>query len=72
LQELHFTTARLTSRLLARGSRLVVLIAAVRQPSIEINYGTGRDVGRETIADARTPLDIKWLSTSVIDIPVRR
>src|SRR5207248_1214839 len=41
LQELYFTSGRLTSRLFARGSRLVVLIAAVRQPNIEINYGTG-------------------------------
>jgi hypothetical protein len=47
------------------------VIAAVRQPNIEINYGTGKDVSRETIADARAPLDIKWLSSSVIDIPVR-
>ena len=71
LQELHFTSGRLTSRLFARGSRLVMLIAAVRQPNIEINYGTGKDVGRETIADAKAPLDIKWLSSSVINIPVR-
>lgn len=71
LETLHFKSGRLTSRLFARGSRLVVVIAAVRQPNVEINYGSGKDVGAETIADARTPLDIKWLSSSVIDIPIR-
>ena len=54
-----------------RGSRLVLILSAVRQPNAEINYGTGKYVGRETIADAKVPLNIKWLSSSVIDIPVR-
>jgi predicted acyl esterase len=72
LQQLTFRSGRLSVAKFARGSRLVVILSAMRQPTAEINYGTGKDVGRETIADARTPLDIKWLSSSVIDIPVRR
>ncbi|HEX4158248.1 MAG TPA: CocE/NonD family hydrolase [Rhizomicrobium sp.] len=70
-QQLIFRSGRLISRKFARGSRLVVLLAAVRQPNTEINYGTGKDVSGETIADAKTQLDIRWLTSSTLDIPVR-
>jgi hypothetical protein len=43
----------------------------VRQPNTEINYGTGKEVGLETAADAGGDLDIKWSNSSAIDIPVR-
>jgi hypothetical protein len=72
VQQLHVQSGRLTSRMFEPGSRLVVLISAVRQPNTEINYGTGKDIARETIADAKTPLDIQWLGSSTIDIPVRQ
>jgi putative CocE/NonD family hydrolase len=71
-QQVSFRSGRLISRKFARGSRLVVVLAAVRQPNTEINYGTGKDVSRETIADAKAPLDIRWLDSSTIDIPVRK
>jgi predicted acyl esterase len=70
-QQLAFRSGRLISRKFERGSRLVVVLSAVRQPNTEINYGTGKDVNAATIADAKVPLDIRWLSTSVISIPVR-
>lgn len=71
-QELAFRCGRLMSRKFEPGSRLVVILAAVRQPNAEINYGTGKEVGRETIADAGTSLQIKWLNSSEIDIPARQ
>jgi hypothetical protein len=37
----------------------------------QINYGTGKDVSDETIADAGKPLTIQWLGDSFIDIPTR-
>lgn len=39
---------------------------------LQVNYGTGKDVSDETIADGRIPLEIKWLSDSWIKIPVYR
>jgi hypothetical protein len=36
----------------------------------EINYGTGKDVSGETVADAKEPLQIKWFDDSYIDLPV--
>ncbi len=70
-QHLDFTSGRMTSRKFQAGSRLIVEISIIRQPGAQINYGTGRDVSDETIADAGDPLTVQWLS-SRIDVPVWR
>lgn len=70
-QQLPFESGRLTSRLLAAGSRLVVVLRINKGPMAQINYGTGRDVSDETVADAGEPLSIRWLATSFVDLPVR-
>jgi len=67
--QLQFTASRLTSWRISAGDRIVVLFSIIKEPDIEINYGTGKDVSGETIADARVPLSIKWLNGSFIDIP---
>lgn len=69
-QELAFESGRLTSRALQSGSRLVVVLAIIKQPGEQINYGTGKDVSDETIADAKAPLRIKWYDDSYVDIPI--
>lgn len=69
-QHLDFTSARLTSRRLKPGSCLVVQLSLLKTPDSQINYGSGRDVAGETIADAGPPLEIKWFGSSVLDIPV--
>ncbi|HTW36728.1 MAG TPA: CocE/NonD family hydrolase [Rhizomicrobium sp.] len=66
---LDFTSERLTSRLLQSGSRIVVLLGVFKQPNIEINYGSGKPVGDETIADAGAPLRIDWFNDSYLAIP---
>jgi putative CocE/NonD family hydrolase len=68
-QRLTFSSSRLMSRELQAGSRLVVQWGPIKAPSLQINYGSGKDVSDETVADAREPLTIKWLSGSFIDIP---
>ena len=70
-ERLDFESVRLTSRKLQSGSRLVVLLNIIKQPDLQINYGTGKDVSEETIADAGEPLQIKWFGGSYIDVPVR-
>jgi uncharacterized protein len=72
LQRLAFMSGRLTSRQFQPGSRLVVVLSIVKEPDIEINYGTGKPVGDETIADAKQPLQIKWFGQSFIEVPVKR
>jgi uncharacterized protein len=71
-QRLDFKSMRLMSRQFQPGSRLVVLLSVIKEIGRQINYGTGKDVNDETIADAKGPLMIKWFGGSFIDVPVRR
>jgi hypothetical protein len=36
----------------------------------QINYGTGKDVSGESIADAGEPLHVRWYNDSVVHVPV--
>lgn len=69
-ERLDLESGRLTSRRFQKGSRLVLVLSVVKQPNAQINYGTGKDVSDETIADAGEPLKIQWLGSSFIEIPV--
>jgi hypothetical protein len=71
-ERLDFSSIRLASHLCRAGSRIVVLLSAVRSPAQQINYGTGNDVNQETIADAGEPLTIRWSNQSWLELPVRR
>jgi len=71
-QRLDFKSGRLTSRQFQAGSRLVVVLKIIKAPGAQINYGTGKDVSDETIADGKEPLSLQWLSGSFIEVPVRR
>ncbi|HYR07483.1 MAG TPA: CocE/NonD family hydrolase, partial [Longimicrobium sp.] len=70
--QLDFTSDRLTSRLVPAGSRLVVVLAVVKHQGTEINYGTGKPVREETIADAGEPLVIHWNGGTFVDVPLGR
>ncbi len=67
---LPFTNSYFTSRKIAKGSRLVLIVNVNKSQSEQINYGTGKDVSSETIQDAKEPLKIKWHNDSVIKIPI--
>jgi putative CocE/NonD family hydrolase len=71
-QILTFESERMTSRQLQAGSRLVIVLGVNKRPDREINYGTGKDVSEESIADGKVPLKIRWYGGSYVDIPVRR
>jgi predicted acyl esterase len=71
-QQISFESNRLTSRRLSRGSRIVVVIAIIKNPTVQINYGTGREVSSESIADAKVPLRIRWLPATRVDVPIAR
>jgi uncharacterized protein len=66
-----FDRSRLVSRYLQKGSRLLLVLDCVKSPFAEINYGTGGDVSREDIRDAKVPLKIRWLTSSFLTLPVR-
>lgn len=67
-----FNKTRMTSKMIQKGSRLVVVINGIKEPFTEINYGTGKNVHKETVANATEPLIIKWHSDSYIKIPIWR
>ena len=60
---------RMVSRKVSAGSRLVVVLSIVKNSGQQINYGTGKDVSDESIADAGEPLRIQWLPASYLDLP---
>ncbi|WP_460731854.1 CocE/NonD family hydrolase [Lysobacter tyrosinilyticus] len=71
-QRVDFVSERATSRLLQPGSALVAVLSINKQPDLQINYGSGKDVSDETVADAGEPLQVQWRGGSYLDIPVRR
>jgi hypothetical protein len=71
-QRLDFRSIRLASHQCQAGSRLVVVLGILKSPGQQINYGTGKDVSDETIADAEEPLTIRWFDDSAIEVPVWR
>jgi hypothetical protein len=54
------------------GSRIVAVVGVLKQPDFQINYGTGKDVSDESIADAGAPLSVRWANDSFIELKVWR
>lgn len=69
-QHLDIAAGRMISRLMAKGSRLVVLVAVPKGTGTQINYGTGKLVSDETVADGEVPLRIVFGATSFIEVPL--
>ncbi|MEO8385605.1 MAG: CocE/NonD family hydrolase [Betaproteobacteria bacterium] len=72
LETIPFDRTRMTSRQMSKGSRLVVVLNVNKNSGAQINYGTGKDVSDESIADAKTPLRVQWHNDSYVKIPVWR
>ena len=58
------------SKKIEKGSRLVTVIGVNKNPFFEINYGSGKEVTKESIEDAKEPLTIKLYNDSYIKIPI--
>ncbi len=67
----RLTDTRLLGRKLAAGSRLVITLGVIKQPDRQLNLGSGKNPNDETLADAGTPLEIRWYGSSHINLPVR-
>ncbi|WP_338812516.1 CocE/NonD family hydrolase [Bernardetia sp. Wsw4-3y2] len=70
IEKIPFTNTHLVSKKLSKGSRLLVYINVNKNPFAELNYGTGKEVTKETIHDADEPLKIKWYTDSFVEIPI--
>ncbi len=64
--------ARIISRVVPAGSRLVALVNINKNPQSQINYGTGKDPSDETIRDALVPVRLTLFARSHLRIPVLR
>lgn len=71
-ETISFDNTHLVSKQLHKGSRLVVVLNVNKNPFSELNYGSGKPVATETIADATSPLMVKWYNDSFIEIPIWR
>jgi predicted acyl esterase len=71
-ERLNLRSVRLMSRRCRAGSRLVLVLGVIRNPGQQINYGTGKVVSEETIADAADPLTIRLFGSSYVELPVWR
>lgn len=71
-ETIPFTRSRIFSRQLSKGSRLLVVLNIDKNPFAQINYGTGKNVSKETIQDAGEPLNIEWSTDSFIEVGVSR
>jgi putative CocE/NonD family hydrolase len=71
-QTLVFQKPGPVSRLVRRGSRLVLVLGIQKERDAQVNYGTGKDVSDESIGDAGQPLKVRWFGSSVLNLPVRR
>lgn len=61
----------LFSRLVAKGSRLLLTVNVNKNAFAEINYGTGKDVAAENVRDAGKPMQVQWLTSSYIRLRLR-
>jgi putative CocE/NonD family hydrolase len=72
LQTIPIERTLFVSRQLAKGSRLLVVLDVNKGPYAQVNYGTGKDVSDESVADAGEPLQVEWRNSSTVRVPIWR
>ncbi|MBL7472911.1 CocE/NonD family hydrolase [Robertkochia sediminum] len=70
LHRISFNNPKLVSKMIEKGSRIVIVVNVNKNNNAQINYGTGKDVNAESIKDADTPLKIRFTGNSSISLPV--
>jgi uncharacterized protein len=70
IETVRLENTLLVSRQLNKGSRLLLVVDVNRGPFAQVNYGTGKDVSDESIADAEEPLRVEWFNDSYVEVPV--
>jgi len=70
VEAIPFDRTRMVSRQLKKGSRLLVVLNVNKNRDSQLNYGTGKDVRDESIADATRPLEVRWRNDSYVQIPI--
>jgi hypothetical protein len=50
----------------------LLLVTVNKNAFAQVNYGTGKDVSDESVADAQEPLEVRWYTDSFVRVPIRR
>lgn len=72
ISEIPINNTYFVSKKIEKGSKLIIVLGVNTSPFEQMNYGTGKDVSLETMADAKEPLEIKWYNDSYVEIPILR
>jgi putative CocE/NonD family hydrolase len=70
IETIKLDNTLLVSRQLSKGSRLLLVVDVNRGPFAQVNYGTGKDVSDESIADGQEPLRIEWFNDSYVEVHI--
>lgn len=49
---------------------MLVLLDVNKNFIAQVNYGTGKDVSDESVADADGPLQVRWHTDSYVNVPL--
>jgi len=68
--DIPFSNTKITAKEIYPGSRILVVLNINKNKLGQVNYGTGKDVSDESVQDAGEDLDVKWYSSSYINVPL--
>ena len=71
VETIPFKDTRMTGKLFKKGSRLVVVLNVNKNEMAQVNFGTGKDVSDENITDGKVPLEVEWLNSSFVNVPMK-
>ena len=63
--------ARFTSKVIKKGSKLVLVLNVNKNKDAQVNLGTGGAVNHESASDAGEPLRLRWYVSSKINLPLK-
>ncbi|WP_052141230.1 CocE/NonD family hydrolase [Pseudoalteromonas piratica] len=63
--------ARFTSKLIKKGSKIVLVLNLNKNTDAQVNLGSGKPVNSESFADAGEPMILKWYLSSEINLPLK-
>jgi putative CocE/NonD family hydrolase len=70
IENIPFDNTRMVCKQINKGSRLLVVLDINKNQYAQVNFGTGKDVSDESVADGKVPLQVKWYNDSYIKIPI--
>jgi hypothetical protein len=68
--KIPLTNTRMSAKLLAKGSRLVLVLNVNKNMHAQVNLGSGKPVHLETLADAAAPLQVQLFHDTEIFLPL--